>query len=1353
MIPVRSRAAFRICQILFLVSTTAIAQNTINVPADQPTIQGAINVAASGDTVLVAPGTYVENINFSGKAITVTSSSGAASTIIDGNVAGSVVTFNQGESNSAVLNGFTIQNGHASEGAGIYVSGASPKITNNVIANNSGIYGLGIAVENGSPAIQGNTVTGNVENMGSSGFGGAIYVGASYGVTANASVIGNVITNNHIDAGGFGGGICVDYFAAALIENNYIAGNSAYNGGGGIYAQSYATITIADNIISNNNSGSGGDGGGFYENNSGPLLFLNNTLYGNTSNSGTSEIAALPYYSLNSTFKNNIVYATSGSAVSCSATNGVTGSNNLVYSAGTATNGSCAAFDVSNGNLAADPLLKDPLNGDFHLQPGSPAIDAGDITSPSLPAQDYAGAARLGDDSGQCNFVIDLGVYESHPAAPGAVSLSSASLSFPDTGVGSTSAPLPLVLNGTGQGCFRITGFNLSGDFAQSNSCRAGVPAGQSCTVQVTFAPTDYGPRSGSLTIPINTNAGTPPSPVTLSGQGGIPQGSISPSALSFPGQNINTSSSPQTITLANYSPSILRVNSIVVSGPAWTGNSAGSADFTQTNNCGAQIAPGASCSIQVTFAPTANGQRNGTLLVVSNSNPIVPSVPLTGQGLGPQQGSFSPATLSFSQQAVNTTSTPQSVLLTNNGSQTLNIAGFSVTGDYAETNNCPAALAPNAYCAIQITFTPTTVGSRQGALSVSSDSVPAVPALSINGTGEAAIASVTPSSLTFGSQLVGTTSAAQAVTLANTGNLPLSISQISTAAPFQQSNSCGSSVAPGASCVISVTYQPTARQVSSGSLVISSNASGGTNTIALSGSGIGPAGTVNPTSLTFTQQLVGTTSSPQSFTLSSTGETALSIQSISVSAPFAQTNNCGSSLAAGATCTINVTFAPTSLGPASGNLALYIPGTSQMVALSGTGLAPVATFSPASFTFATQRVGTTSPQQLVTLSNTGNSVLTISSIGTIGAIVFSETNNCPATLAPGSSCAINVTFRPVQSGTYYGDIDVFDDSGAVSGSEQRALLTGPGGASTATLSAASLAFGTAKVGTSTAPAAVTISNSGTMALNISSIAASGDFSQSNNCGTSVAPGGNCVINVVFTPTATGARTGSLAISSDAQNGNVQTASLWGTGALPVANLSAASLTFATTPAGTQSGSSAVTLTNNGAVPMNISSIAISGDFTQGNNCPAALAPSATCTINVTFAPTAAGTRTGLLTIADDASGGSQTVSLSGSATDFSVTVSPTSSSINPGQHVSYNPTIHPLGGAYNQTVSLTCSGMPAGATCTVTPTSLVLGGSSQNAKVNITTSSGTPAGTYTLVVTGVANGAVRSGTATLIVK
>src|SRR5262249_6645224 len=113
------------------------AATTINVPANFPTIQAAINAAASGDTIVVSPGTYMEHINYLGKAITVESAQGPGSTIIDGGNTATVVTFNTSEGSGSVLQGFTIQHGFAQfDGGGINIAFASPTIKNNVITNN-----------------------------------------------------------------------------------------------------------------------------------------------------------------------------------------------------------------------------------------------------------------------------------------------------------------------------------------------------------------------------------------------------------------------------------------------------------------------------------------------------------------------------------------------------------------------------------------------------------------------------------------------------------------------------------------------------------------------------------------------------------------------------------------------------------------------------------------------------------------------------------------------------------------------------------------------------------------------------------------------------------------------------------------------------------------------------------------------------------------------------------------------------------------------------------------------------------------------------------------------------------------
>jgi hypothetical protein len=204
-----------------------------------------------------------------------------------------------------------------------------------------------------------------------------------------------------------------------------------------------------------------------------------------------------------------------------------------------------------------------------------------------------------------------------------------------------------------------------------------------------------------------------------------------------------------------------------------------------------------------------------------------------------------------------------------------------------------------------------------------------------------------------------------------------------------------------------------------------------------LSGTGLvsGPNATPSPSSLTFATQLVGTSSSAQSATLTNYGTTALSITSIAASGDFSQTNTCGSSLAAEASCTISVTFKPTQRATRTGTLSITdnAAGSPQTVSLTGTGT--VVEFNPASLSF-----GTVGKTLTTTLSNTGSTALSISSITITGSTDFSQTNTCGASVAAGGSCTITTTFRPLGIGGFAGDVSVIDSGG---GSPQQVPLSG----------------------------------------------------------------------------------------------------------------------------------------------------------------------------------------------------------------------------------------------------------------------------------------------------------------------
>ena len=157
----------------------------------------------------------------------------------------------------------------------------------------------------------------------------------------------------------------------------------------------------------------------------------------------------------------------------------------------------------------------------------------------------------------------------------------------------------------------------------------------------------------------------------------------------------------------------------------------------------------------------------------------------------------------------------------------------------------------------------------------------------------------------------------------------------------------------------------------------------------------------------------------------------------------------------------------------------------------------------------------------------------------------------------------------------------------------------------------------------------------------------SGDFSQTNTCTSALAPGNGCTVSVTFTPTAGGTRLAMLAIAGSV-SGNTPTISLSGISESPQVSLSPSALTFSAQVAGTASASQSVTLSNPGTAVLNITQISASGDFAETNTCGASLAAAASCQITVSFTPSAGGGRTGMLTIADSASGSPQSVTLAG---------------------------------------------------------------------------------------------------------
>ena len=294
-----------------------------------------------------------------------------------------------------------------------------------------------------------------------------------------------------------------------------------------------------------------------------------------------------------------------------------------------------------------------------------------------------------------------------------------------------------------------------------------------------------------------------------------------------------------------------------------------------------------------------------------------------------------------------------------------------------------------------------------------------------------------------------------------------------------------------------------------------------------------------------------------------------------------------------------------------------------------------------------------------------------------------------------------------------------------------------PMDAPAAALNPAQLTFPAQAIGTSSSAQTVTIVNLGSAALNVSNATASGDFSVQNDCSTITPAGGTCTIDVTFTPTTAGTQSGVLTIT-DNSAGSPHTVQLTAVGGQGSAQISPASLSFANQVVGTVSATQTVTLTNSGALPLDVSHIQTANPFAETNNCGTSVGAGGSCAISVTFAPTATGSASGVLTFTDSASDSPQSIALSGAGIAAGLGLGVASGSSNSAQVKAGASATFVLsigGGGTSGTASLTCTGAPAKTTCSVPATVSVSASSPTNFNVSVSTTAPSQTLVYPLLV------------------
>ena len=308
----------------------------------------------------------------------------------------------------------------------------------------------------------------------------------------------------------------------------------------------------------------------------------------------------------------------------------------------------------------------------------------------------------------------------------------------------------------------------------------------------------------------------------------------LAPSPLNFGSHAVGTTSVAQHLTLTNGEAGFLAISTISFGG-------ANPGDFKQTNNCGAGIAQGATCTISVVFAPTAMGTRSATLSVNDSAGNTPQTVSMSGTGTAPV--TLSQTAINFGTVFVKTSKTAAAITLTNRMSVSLTGISIGITGatSFTQTNTCGTSVAARGSCTITVTFTPTAPGKQTGTVNITDSAVNSPQTIALTGTGKLPV-SVSPTSLSFGTITVGTTSAAKAVTVTNNLSTSLSISSIgftgTNPGDFAQTNTCGTSLASLAKCTISVTFTPKATGGRSATMNLNDGANTSPQQVKLTGTG-----------------------------------------------------------------------------------------------------------------------------------------------------------------------------------------------------------------------------------------------------------------------------------------------------------------------------------------------------------------------------------------------------------------------------------------------------------------------------------------------------------------------------------
>ncbi len=897
------------------------------------------------------------------------------------------------------------------------------------------------------------------------------------------------------------------------------------------------------------------------------------------------------------------------------------------------------------------------------------------------------------------------------------------------------------------------------------------------CWVGVQFSPPTTGLETGTLSITSSSSG----SPYVLSLIGnGLPLTGLllTPVVQDFGPVPINSTSTTGLFALTNL---VAGGNTVTVATPAVTGDFSVSNAVSGGSSCGGVLAYTASCFVQIVFAPTTAGPRNGTLTLLAGSSTATAA--LTGYGSADPGLSLTPNALVFNN-VPGSAAMQQTVLLLNTSAtpEQIGVVAATNTGSSATSfnvgSNC-GTLNPGATCTVTVTFIPSTAPVT-GTLTVPVTSMvggaPLLTLYSVPLTGayttEDEGLEIVANDAEFGPQATGSIGVTRQFMIDNLTAKSLTLT-IAVPRQFVLSGAPCAGLAPNASCNFSVAFLPLDNGDLTGTIFAVATPTDGSATLDglgyVEGYGVGGgkllvSGGLQPGEILNFGQVPSGQSIQRILTLSNASTTAsLTIRRITSEWPFLSTTTCGATLAPAGYCTVTLTYTPINqvatgtISPPTlndtGSLVIEsdagsspdlidLTGSSSAVTVSTpSNAAPLATLTPSqsSLTFANTMAGNVSAPQTVTLDNTGTATLNILGIQTTSD--YTVSSNC-ASILPGASCTLTVTFTPQSttqqgsgSGTRPSAIEI--SSNATTSLEFISLI-GVSSPSSLSITPGSLNFGTVLVGLNST-LNLQLNNTGASAISFGILsatttlsAAAGDYSVAlGNCpqpGLALDAGTSCLAQIGFAPTQTGSIAGSLSIASSASTLPLVVA-LTGVGQQSHMQILPTSLSFGSIAVNAPA-SLSLTLSNNGTAPITGVALAVTGDYAVTVPCAlTTLAVGGSCVVTVTFTPSTTGARNGTLTVTSSDATSPYTVPLTGSgfvSGTFTLTVgggASASATVASGTPASYNLTVTP-GNNFSGTVVLNCTAVSAAqyATCSLLPSSVTLSGAAQNAVATLNT-------------------------------